>query len=111
MGAYDETRLYEELERVTAEACVAATKGDGHQLATLVDQREALVELIQRVEVPVDAAAVRRILDLDRELLAGIAERRARLRQDLEELARAKRSLTSYAAVPPRSAVYLQRMG
>lgn len=111
MGAYDETRLYEELERVTAEACALAAGGDTNRLAALAEEREALVELIQRARVVVDTDAIARILDLDRQLLARVTVRRADVRRDLDRLARARVSLAAYAAAPGPGAVYMQRSG
>jgi hypothetical protein len=111
MGAYDETRLYEELERVTAVACSAAREDDGERLAVLVEQRQALVELIGRARIAVDARSVTRILDLDRELLARVTARRDRLRRDLEQLARVRGSLASYGVDLHHGAVYLERTG
>ena len=109
MGAYDETRVYEELERVTAEACPLAAGGDLERLALLIEQREALVELIQRVGVAPDPQSLERILELDRELVPRLVARRARLRRDLGQLARARASLALYGAAPEPSAVYVQR--
>jgi hypothetical protein len=109
MGAYDETRLYDELERVTAEACGAARTDDGERLALLVEQGRALVELIERAGVPVDVGAVTRILDLDRELLGLVMARRDGLRRELDGLARARASLASYGAAPTRGPVYAHR--
>ena len=107
MGAYDETRLYEELERVTAEACEAAVEDDGRRLVLLVDQRQALVELLERANVVVDVEAVVRILELDRLLMSRVAARRGRLRRDLERLAHARSSLASYRAAPTPSPAFV----
>ena len=109
MGAYDETRLYEELERITAEACSLAADGDTERLATLAEQRQALVELIQRSGVAVDAGAVTRILELDRELVACLTSRRANVRHELNRLAWARTSLSAYGTAPRPGAVYVQR--
>lgn len=111
MGAYDEARLYEELERVTADACAAAREDDAERLSLLVEQRQALVELIGRSRVAVDGTAVARILDLDRELLARVTARRHRLRRALEDLAHLRGSLTSYGVDLRQGAVYMERTG
>ena len=111
MGAYDETRLYEELERLTTEACAEARDGDPDRLVMLVEQRQVFVELIHRADVAVDGAAVERILSLDRELLARVSARQAHLRDDLARLAWARESLAAYAAAPPRGPAYVERTG
>ena len=111
MEAGDGPRLYADLERVTAQARAAIGGDDVERLAVLAEQRQALVASIERSGVAVDVRAIARILDLDRELLSRVMAWRARLRRDLDHLARLRGSLASYGADLHRGAVYLERTG
>lgn len=111
MGAYDETRLYEEVERVTADACAAFEDGNAIGLGPLLARREAFVDLIRRTGTPPDAATIERILHLDGRLLERLKSEQARIALTLAHMSTSRQALASYRGTAPRSATYYESMG
>lgn len=98
------------LEAVTAELLAAATEADPARLAQLGARRARLVSALgcrglPPAEAPELAAALRRILALDAQVLAALQAQRAALGGELEALGTGRRALRGYRAAVPASAV------
>ena len=110
------TALYRELVRL-GEATVGRLRdGDDAGLSSAMDERDALLAAIARtsvspLEAPEIAAAIRRVLALDEEMLALIDVLQAQVSQKLAKIAASRAALGTYRSAPPASAAYIERMG
>lgn len=108
--------LYGELVRL-GEATVGRLRdGDDAGLASAMDERDALLAAIAGTsvspfEAPEIAAAIRRVLALDQEMVALVEGLQAQVKEKLAKVAAGRTALGSYRATPPGSAAYIERLG
>jgi len=107
-------RELETLIAATAETVAHLAEGDESGVAGLIARRERV--LAQLAESPGEMEAgvmemARRALALDTDLVAMLRMRLAHVRGELDQIARTRRSLSSYGAARPGSAVYVERLG
>jgi hypothetical protein len=110
------TALYRELVRLGEATVGRLREGDEAGLPSAMDERDALLAAIARtsvspLEAPEIAAAIRRVLALDQEMLALIEGLQAQMSQTLAKIAASRAALGSYRAAPPGSAAYIERLG
>jgi hypothetical protein len=109
--------LYLEVERLTAEFLERAPAAEAPEIERFVRQREELLERIQAApegpaaEAESSAAAIRRMLDLDRELLVLLEARKADVRRQLAEVGQRRQPLGVYRGPNPDTSTYLDRTG
>jgi hypothetical protein len=107
--------LYLEAERLTAEFLERAPAAEAPEIERFVRQREALLERIQAApevsagEADASAGAIRRMLDLDRKLLALLEARKAEVRRQLAEVTQARRPLAAYRGPDPDTSTFVDR--
>jgi hypothetical protein len=107
-------RELEELVATTADTVARLAEGDESSLAALIARREAIIARLAESSVPVDEGLtkmVRRALALDTDLVTMLRMRLTHVRGELDQIARTRRSLTSYGAARPGGAVYVERLG
>lgn len=109
--APDEAGPWAALARLTEAAYARAVDGDVGAATALITEREAVLAGLRRDRPPVDGETARRVLDLDRALLARVEAERARVGLELRQLAECRRLLESYRGAPPRSAAYFDGTG
>ena len=101
--------------RDLAESAVAGLdRGDDSHLQEFMEQRQALVDLVQpagSLGVEEQASVIHLILDLDRGLLARLEAEKAHIHLELTRLGEGRRLLGSYRGAGPGSAFYLERLG
>ena len=107
--------LYEDLVRLGEATATSIRNGDDSGLESAMARRAELVAAIAATpvtpaEVPDIAAAIRRVLDLDVELLAFVEARKVRVRQELAKIGESRTALETYRAAPPTSAAYIERL-
>jgi Flagellar protein FliT len=111
----DSTTLYRELLRLSEEMHAAARSFDGAMLDDLADRREVVISAIGKATPPADTEAmmaiIRRVLELDRELLDVLHARRDATRAELDETVSRRRSLQSYRGAPPTDPLFVERIG
>jgi hypothetical protein len=123
----EQARLYDQALRLTEAFCGRLRIGNDTGAEAFTREREAL---LQRVGFPDPAvapdgdeslshdesrrksvAAIERMLELDRELVMLLEERKARLALELRELVRGRRTLAAYRGPSALSPVFMDRMG
>lgn len=107
----DARRPYAELAALTEAALAGLRDGEASHLAAFAERRAALIERLRDGGAPADVAALTRLLDLDRELLALVEREKARIGDELSRLSKCRQLLGSYRGAAPRSAVYIERLG
>jgi len=70
-----------------------------------------VIESIQALTPPPDPHAIRQVLALDRKLLDFLEAEKARIAEALAQISKCRQLLESYHGAPPRSAVYVERLG
>jgi len=103
--------LYRQLLHLTEQACSRLSEANREALAPLLVERQAVIESIQALTPPPDPHAIRQVLDLDRKLLDFLETEKARIAEALAEISKCRQLLESYHGAPPRSAVYVERLG
>jgi hypothetical protein len=123
----EQARLYDQALRLTEAFCARLRIGNDTGAEAFTREREAL---LQRVGFPdpmvapdgddslshqesrrKSVAAIERMLELDRELVRLLEERKARLGLELRELVRGRRTLAAYRGSSALSPVFVDRMG
>jgi len=123
----EQAQLYRQALRLTEEFCAHLRNGDDTGPETFTREREALLERIGLPDLTVapdgeaflrhqesrreSVAAIERILELDRELVSLLEERKARLGRDLLELVRGRRTLAAYRGPAAYSPAFMDRVG
>lgn len=126
-GAADDARLYAEAARLTEEFCARVRRGDDDGGETFNREREAILGRIRSIGAPPEvspgdpgemerhwaesARAIRRILELDRELIELLEARRVRVREKIDAIQLGRQSLRSYRGPAAMSAAFLDRVG
>lgn len=103
----------EGLAAASADALARLRNGDETGVLELIAGRERLLGEIAASTIGGAASvaeAARRAVALDMELLAALRERLAGVERELEQVARTRRSLTSYGARPAASSVFVERL-
>jgi hypothetical protein len=102
---------WEALVRLTEEALAHAATGDADALEALADEREAALATIVRAAAPVEGETVRQVLELQQALMEQLVATRARLGEELRQIAACRRLLESYRGASAPSAVYFEGRG
>lgn len=115
--AHAQAELHRELEALaaaSADAVARLRQDDESGVAELLERRERLLARLAAGPVETDAGVMemaRRALALDTELVTMLRTRLAHVSRELDQIARTRRSLTSYGAARPGGAVYVERLG
>jgi DNA repair ATPase RecN len=130
-GAYQGTgaelaALCRELERLAEEASARLGDGDENTLDQYCSNREALVARIAPLPRRLSdaggraadaaahrrdaAGALRRVVDLDRDLLTRLEASRAEIHRELSRLSESRRFLASYRGSPKEVSQYVERL-
>jgi len=123
----EQARLYGQALRLTQEFCARLRKGDDTGTEAFSCEREALLQRIGSPAMVIasdggepfrheesrrkSVAAIERILELDREIVTLLEERKARLGHELLELARGRRTLAAYRGPTALSPAFVDRTG
>jgi len=123
----EQAQLYRQALRLTEEFCARLRKGDDTGAEAFTREREALLERIGFPDPAVapdaeaflrfqesrreSVAAIERILELDRELVSLLEERKARVGRELIELVRGRRALAAYRGPTAHSPAFMDRVG
>jgi hypothetical protein len=102
------------LAEASADALSRLRDGDEHGTVEVVERRERLLHELGEHTVDVGPAlveAARAAMALDPELMAMLRSHQADIGRRIQRLAHARRSLSSYGATGPRSALYVERLG
>lgn len=121
----EQAQLYREAERLTEEFCARVRAGEDGGGEELFRRREELLRRIREMGEPAhprshgggemekssreSAEAIQRMIDLDRELLTVLQDRKTRIRGQLAEIGRRRQSLESYRGPTPISPAFLDR--
>jgi hypothetical protein len=123
----EQAQLYGQALRLTEEFCARLRKGDDTGAEAFTREREALLERIGEPDPAValdgetflrhqqsrrkSVAAIERILELDREIVSLLEERKARLGGELLELVRGRRTLAAYRGPTAHSPAFMDQVG
>ena len=125
-AAAEVIRRCEEAARLTEAFCARVRGGDDDGGPAFCRDREAILAAIRALEAVAAegadpeaavrhrtdrARAIRRILELDRELIGLLDARKARLRVELQGLQQGRRSLHSYRGPAGTSPAVIDRLG
>jgi hypothetical protein len=102
------------LAEAAAAALARLERGDEAGMVMLIERRERLLRALD--ESPREASTnimerARRALARDAELIEALRIRQVEIDRQIEGVAHARRSLMSYGATRPGSAVYVERFG
>jgi hypothetical protein len=104
--------LATEVAALTDAVCTEVAGGDDRRLDELVRRRLELVALLAAQTSAGDAAtAIRRIVAHDADLLARLHAQRTDARAALDRLRAHGVALGAYRGAPPRSPLYVERLG
>ncbi len=125
--AAEEARLYEDLARLMEAFWADVRGGDESRMEEFAGRRERIVDALDALgpipDLPVvgrdlldnywerSATAIRRIQDLDREILRVIEAQKAAVREELGQLARGRELQKGYQGTAPLSPVFVDRVG
>jgi len=119
-------RLYGQILSVTEELCARLRAGDEASAERLSGERQALLARVTTLGSALrpatgffrhqdsrreSAAIIERILELDRQLLVLLAERKARIVGELKELGRGRRTLAAYRGPIAQTPHFVDRRG
>lgn len=125
--AAEEARLYEDLARLMEAFWADVRGGDESRLEEFAGRRERIVDALDALGPIPDlpsvgrdlldnywersATAIRRIQDLDREIVKVLEAQKAAVREELGQLARGRELHEAYQGAAPTSPVFLDRVG
>jgi Flagellar protein FliT len=119
-------RLYGQILSVTEELCARLRAGDDASAERLSGERQTLLERVAALGSALrpatgffrhqdsrreSAAIIERILELDRQLLVLLAERKAQVARELTELGRGRRTLAAYRGPSAQTPHFVDRKG
>jgi hypothetical protein len=114
--AGEQARLYREAEGLTEQFRARPSPDDLGAADEIVQRHAAVLEQIQAVgEAGADAAessaAIERMLQLNRDLVAVVEAEKAGVRRDLAEITESRRVLGSYQVPKEESPAFCDRLG
>ena len=126
-AAAEVIRRCEDAARLIEEFCARVRRGDDEGGAAFCREREEILGAIAALGATAEpdpsdpetaerhradrARAIRRILELDRELIGLLEARKAGVRAEMEDLRRGRRSLGSYRGPVAASPAFVDRLG
>jgi len=122
----EQAQLYDKALRLTDDFCSRLRRGDDADADAFSRDRAAILEQIWKFDPPSGpgaaesegheayrrgiAAAIERLLALDRELLSVLEERKARVGRELAALGHGRRTLAAYRGPTLLSPVFVDRV-